>query len=100
MNHTNDNIKIESAVEYISEKYATLTSVCKTDFVNAAKVVTVDKSTIIVKEGQIADKLYFIIDGCCRVFYYKDGKDISDWFAFENDFVSSIKGFKGVTLKF
>ncbi len=53
----------------------------------------VDKSATIVKEHQSADKLYFIVEGCFRVFYLKEGKDITDWFAFENDFVSSINSF-------
>ncbi len=84
---------IEKTIEHISTKYAALTSDCKIDFIKSAKIIATEKSQIIVTEGQNADKLYFIIEGCLRVFYHKDGKDITDWFAFENDFVSSINSF-------
>ena len=37
--------------------------------------------------------MYFIISGCVRAFYHKDDKEITDWFAFEGDFMSSINSF-------
>lgn len=84
---------ISSTVEAISIKYSLLTDDCKIDFINSCKLTTVEKATIIVNEGQKADKLYFIINGCVRAFYNKDGKDITDWIAYENDFVCSIVSF-------
>ena len=88
---TQDDIEI--IVENINSRYTPLTNECKLDLINSAKIFTVGKATVIVKEGQNADKLYFIISGCMRVFYQKNEKDITDWFAFENDFVSSINSF-------
>lgn len=84
---------IEIVVENISSRFTLLTNECKLDLINSAKIFTVGKATMIVKEGQNADKLYFVISGCMRVFYQKNEKDITDWFAFENDFVSSINSF-------
>lgn len=86
-------MEIAHVIEAISTQYSPLTPACKIDFSEAVKMSNVDKSTLVVKEGQQADKLYFIITGCFRVFYHKNGKDITDWFAFENDFVSSINSF-------
>ena len=83
----------EIVVENISSRFTLLTNECKLDLIGSAKIFTVGKGTMIVKEGQNADKLYFIIRGCMRVFYQKNEKDITDWFAFENDFVSSINSF-------
>ena len=88
---TQDDIEI--VVENISSRFTLLTNECKLDLINSAKIFTVGKATMIVQEGQNADKLYFIISGCMRVFYQKNEKDITDWFAFENDFVSSINSF-------
>lgn len=85
--------EIENVIENISAKYSILTNNCKADFMNSAKIITAEKSTIIVKEGTNADKLYFIIDGSFRVFYFKEEKDVTDWFAFDNDFVCSINSF-------
>jgi len=42
------------------------------------------KGTEILSEGLYSDTTYFIAKGSVRSFYMKDGKDISDWFAFEN----------------
>ncbi|WP_089054512.1 Crp/Fnr family transcriptional regulator [Flavobacterium oncorhynchi] len=58
-----------------------------------SKVLRLDKETKFVKEGQFADKLYFVISGSARAYYTKNGKDITDWFAFEGDFVSAIDSF-------
>lgn len=84
---------IEKTINNISATYSTLTDECKSDFAQAAKVFSVEKAKILVKEGQNADKMLFLIEGCIRVYYLKDGKDISDWFAFENEFVCSINSF-------
>ena len=37
-----------------------------------------------IREGQFSKKGYLIIEGCARAYYLKDGKDISEWFTFEN----------------
>ena len=85
--------EIETAIETISENYSLLTNDCKTDLKNSCSLLTLDKFSIIVKEGQLADKMYFIIHGCVRAFYHKDDKEITDWFAFEGDFMTSINSF-------
>lgn len=84
---------IEKIINNISVIYSALTDECKSDLAHSSEVFTVKKSEILVSEGQDADKMYFLIEGCLRVYYLKDGKDISDWFAFENEFVCSINSF-------
>ena len=90
MKNTTD---IENAIETISENYSHLTVDCKNDLKNSCKLLCFDKLSLIVKEGQFADKMYFIVSGCVRAFYYKNDKEITDWFAFEGDFMSSINSF-------
>jgi len=90
MKNTSD---IENAIETISKNYSYLTEDCKSDLKNSCKLLCVDKLSIIVKDGQFADKMYFIVSGCIRAFYYKDDKEITDWFAFEGDFMSSINSY-------
>jgi CRP-like cAMP-binding protein len=84
---------IDQIIESISETYSPLSSLCKDDLKNTSKILSLEKNTVLVKEGQLADKTYFVVKGCARAFYLKEGKDISDWFAFENDFISSIHSF-------
>jgi CRP-like cAMP-binding protein len=84
---------IEQIIENIEIHFSILTKECKADLKKVSRVLTLKKETQIVKEGQFADKTYFIAEGSARAFYLKDGKDITDWFAFENDFISSINSF-------
>lgn len=89
----NTSINLDQVIELISETYSPLSDLCKLDLKNASKILNFEKATMLVKEGQLADKTYFIVNGCARAFYLKEGKDITDWFAFENDFISSIHSF-------
>jgi CRP-like cAMP-binding protein len=88
-----NGMSIEQIIEAISNHYTQLSNDCMADLKSVSKILSVEKGSIIVKEGQYADKAYFIAQGSARAFYLKDGKDISDWFAFENDFISSINSF-------
>lgn len=47
--------------------------------------------TLLVKEGTLAKKLFFIEKGCCRCWFDNDGKDVTLQFIFENHFVSSME---------
>lgn len=84
---------LEHFIENIEKHYLKLTNDCKLDLTKASRVVEVCREKELVKEGQQAKNLYFIGQGAARAFYIKDGKDITDWFAFENDFICSINSF-------
>jgi CRP-like cAMP-binding protein len=86
-------IGIDQIFENIDKNYIALSKECKEDYKKAASIVTYEKSKKIVVEGQMADKTYFILSGSARAYYVKDGKDITDWFSFENDFICSINSF-------
>jgi CRP-like cAMP-binding protein len=86
-------MNIDKIIENIESHFSTLTINCKEELKSGSKILTLKKETKIVKEGEFADKTYFIVEGAARAFYIKDGKDITDWFAFENDFISSINSF-------
>lgn len=51
------------------------------------------KNDLLIEDGQVCRHLYFLEHGCIRGFYNIDGKDISQWFGFENDFVTSFRSF-------
>ena len=51
------------------------------------------KSEFLVTEGKICRHLYFLQKGALRGFYNLEGKEITHWFAFENDFVTSFYSF-------
>lgn len=85
----------QEIISKISELYTPLSIECQQDIVSLAKIGTFKKGEVVVREGQFSKKAYLIVQGCSRAYYLKDGKDISDWFAFENDFTASIVSFFG-----
>jgi CRP/FNR family transcriptional regulator, anaerobic regulatory protein len=56
---------------------------------------TYSNGRILIKEGQIADKLYQIEKGSLRSYFIKDGNDITDFFFFEDSFATDFASFYG-----
>jgi CRP-like cAMP-binding protein len=48
------------------------------------------KHTLLLQNGDVCKEFYFLEKGLARVFYYKDGKEVTAWFAAENQIVSAI----------
>lgn len=84
---------LEHIIGTISTLYKPLTPECKRDVVRVSRVQRFEKSTFLVEEGQYADKLYFIVSGVARAFYVKGDKDVTDWFSFENEFISALNSY-------
>ena len=55
--------------------------------------VTFNKNDYLLREGQVCRDLYFLEKGALRGYYNLDGKEITHWFGFENDFVTSFHSF-------
>ncbi len=51
------------------------------------------KGHIMVKPGTVCRSLFFVESGLTRTFYYKDEKDVTDWFSPENSIACSIVSF-------
>jgi CRP-like cAMP-binding protein len=52
-----------------------------------------NKGEFLLKEGKVCNQLYFLESGAIRGFYNLDGKEITHWFGFEDDFVTSFHSF-------
>ncbi len=64
------------------------------DIISYFEKETVQKNTLLVKEGQVCSKLYIVEKGVGRSYYLKeDGKEITQWFFVEGQFMSSIESF-------
>ena len=55
--------------------------------------MTLNKNEYLVKEGNVCRHLYFLQQGALRGFYNIEGKEVTHWFAFEQDFVTSFHSF-------
>jgi CRP-like cAMP-binding protein len=53
------------------------------------------KKTIILAQGKICDKVYFIEKGLARAFYLKEDQEVTSWLMQENDFIFSVHSFYG-----
>ncbi len=63
------------------------------EFQNTFKEIEISTKTVLLREGEIANTIYFIKKGCLREWFNKDGKDITFQFFFEGQPVASIDSF-------
>ncbi len=56
--------------------------------------VTLPPRTVILKQGEIPRKIFFVEKGCLRASMAAHGKDVTFQFFFEGDAVASIDGFR------
>ena len=57
------------------------------------KEVVLSKNEFLLTEGKTCKQLYFLERGALRGYYNLEDKEITYWFAFENDFVTSFHSF-------
>ena len=57
------------------------------------KEMKVKNKTILLREGEVSRKIFFIKEGCLRMAFNNKGKDITFQFFFENQAVASIESF-------
>src|SRR5687767_7457461 len=55
---------------------------------------TIPAKTILLKEGEVSERMFYIEKGCIRLSFNKDGKDITFQFFFEGEGVSSAESFR------
>lgn len=75
------------------KNYHVLSNESQDALIDCFQKVIVYKNDYLLNEGNICRKLYFLEKGALRGFYNIEGKEITHWFAFENDFVTSFHSF-------
>ena len=60
--------------------------------------LTLKPKTILIKEGAIAEQIYFINSGCIRSWLNKEGREITLQFFFEEESVTALESFLNQTL--
>ena len=56
-------------------------------------VTQLEPKTILIHEGAVADKIYFINQGCIRAWYNANGQEVTLQFFFEGETVTSLESF-------
>lgn len=83
---------MQSIIDRLSA-FVTISESSKTKLTEVLKQMKPNKGTILLKEGEICQHMYFLTKGFARGFYYQNGKDITSWFAMENDIATPFDSF-------
>lgn len=65
----------------------------KSAFLNAWDEWSVPKDYFLVRENAIAHHLFYVKKGIARIYYFKNGKEVTEWLALDNEFFFSIISF-------
>ena len=80
---------IETIFKKIKEEYCEISPEAIFDWSEKIKIVEHKKKHLLAKEGVLSKKFYYVIKGAVKAYYLLDDKKVTDWFAFENDFIPS-----------
>src|SRR5215216_5453420 len=62
-------------------------------FLSVMRKESLRKGHVLVKPGTVCHSMYFVEEGLTRTFYFKEEKDVTDWFSPENSIACSIVSF-------
>ena len=54
-----------------------------------AEVRTYPKGHTLVEQDKVSQHIFHVLSGSCRLLYYQNGREITSWFAFENETITS-----------
>lgn len=75
------------------QQYGQLNKAAQKSLEAALQKVELAKGAFLITEGKVCSHLYFLEQGSMRGFYNLEGKEVTYWFAFENNFVTSFLSF-------
>lgn len=84
------NSEMTSLFKYF-KKFNTLSKEAENAIAEISKVVLVKKNTDLQPIGHTCKTIYFINKGVARIYYFKDGVDITESFAFENNIIARVE---------
>ncbi len=83
---------MEFLLSHIKDYYP-LSPAAEKELQNCFDRVIAHKNDHLLQEGKICRQLYFVEQGALRGYYMLEGRQITHWFGFENDFVTSFHSF-------
>lgn len=69
------------------QKISPLTDSSKQSIRDLAHLVLVKKNQDLQKIVEVCRTIYFVHKGLARIFYFKDGSEVTEYFAFEDDMI-------------
>jgi len=83
-------LNLLSEFSHLSEK-------SKSELLKYISTKKIAKGDFVLKHGEICKHIYYVNSGFLRIFYYKNGKNITEWFASPSHFCFSIASFFAAT---
>ena len=56
-------------------------------------ILEMDKESLLIREGQLSNYVFYLISGAVRSFYIKDGVEVNTGFSFEGEMEGSFQNF-------
>lgn len=75
------------------EKYIRLTDSLKNELINRVHFKTFKKGTLLHNADNICTTSYFIQKGLLRTYFLKDGREVSEFFSEEGEWINSTRSF-------
>ena len=85
----------EINISNLLQRYLPKVTDIPNELLASMKVQNLPKGKVLIKEGRILSKIYYVIKGGARSYYLKDGIEICSWFGFEKDILGSLQSFAG-----
>ncbi|MDZ4665347.1 MAG: Crp/Fnr family transcriptional regulator [Bacteroidota bacterium] len=73
------------------KKFNSLSKEAEKAISEICKIINVKKNTDLQAIGHTCKTIYFLNKGMARIYYFKDGTDITESFAFENNIIARIE---------
>lgn len=86
-------IRMNSELKTFISKYADLSETELEDISNQYKSKVIKKNSYLLRQGETCKDLVFVKKGCLRLYYLKEGVEISVWFAFQHSSAIEIYSF-------
>lgn len=77
---------LDSFLNFLGE-IQTISPKAQEAILSHCSLVPVSKNQILQEIGQTCRTIYFVKEGLARIFYLKDGVEVTEYFAFENDLI-------------
>jgi len=72
-------------------KYCVLSPTLKAEVNALATPLHLPKNEFILRQGQVCRQIFLIVQGAARMFYYHDGKEVTNEFFFDQDVVADMQ---------
>ncbi|MFT3947724.1 MAG: Crp/Fnr family transcriptional regulator [Agriterribacter sp.] len=86
-------MNIKGVIKKINDDYGPLSRPCRQDLLAHMEVVELSKKEILLKQGEQAPTLYFVVSGGLKGYYIREDIEVVDTVAVENEFVGSFDSF-------